>query len=93
LVLSLANLTLSSGEYWTSGTSAGVLSADVPIWCGSNQFIDTMQLDIFWTSKSYSEKMNRYMTLFIGNGYGQIKDDIATGLHDVFCEIDEIDHI
>jgi hypothetical protein len=73
---------------WTSGTSEGVLSADHPIWCGSNQFID-MQWDD-WSSKPM---VNRHMTIDVterNEVQKGIVDDLATTLHDVFCENDHV---
>jgi hypothetical protein len=57
------NVTGSNGkDYWTSGTSEGVLSADHPMWCATNQFLDPS----VWDEPSgllILPLLNRYLAL------------------------------
>jgi len=55
------------GQYWTSGTSQGVLSADHPGWCATNQFMDVKLWDDHNT-RPWSLFRNRFLALELQTG-------------------------
>jgi len=71
---------------WTSGTSEGVLSADNPMWCATNQFLDTKQWDDGYYNRLSSPLTHRFLALELRTYRVGIYDHLGTAAYFVICE-------
>lgn len=88
MIIFTDNLTMEIGDFWTSGSSEGILSADHPMWCATNQFMNTKVGVGGMYDRLKSSLTNRYMALELRSNPNRIRinnhPDFAT--HYVICE-------